>query len=66
MTVVCIPKCSQIVDNGVPLGPGNLFNRPVSSGRHALSLSTPGGSRKEIQVEIVPGEAREVRVSMEQ
>jgi outer membrane biosynthesis protein TonB len=65
LTVVCIPKCDQIVDNGSPLGPGHNFNRPVSSGRHVLSLSAPNGVKKTMQVEVAPGETREVRISMD-
>jgi hypothetical protein len=53
------------VDNGSPLGPGHIFNRPVSSGRHVLSLSAPNGVKKTMQVEVAPGETREVRISMD-
>lgn len=65
LTVVCMPKCDQIVDNGSPLGPGHIFNRPVPSGRHVLTLSAPNGAKKNLQVEVVPGETREVRISMD-
>ncbi len=65
LTVVCMPKCDQIVDNGSPLGPGHIFNRPVPAGRHVLTLSAPNGAKKNLQVEVVPGETREVRISMD-
>jgi len=64
ITVVCMPKCSQIIDNGSELGAGHIFNRPVPSGRHALELTAPNGVRKSIVVEVVPDKTNEVRVSM--
>jgi hypothetical protein len=65
LTVVCTPKCDQIVDNGEPLGPGHIFNRPVSSGRHTLLLSAPNGVKKTVPVEVFAEVTREVRISME-
>ncbi len=62
---MCIPKCDQIIDNGTPLGPGHIFNRPVTSGRHALVLSAPNGVKKNLQVEVLPEQTREVRISMD-
>jgi hypothetical protein len=37
----------------------------VPSGRHVLALSAPNGVKKNLQVEVVPGETREVRISMD-
>ncbi len=65
ITIVCMPKCDQITDNGVSLGAGHIFGRPVSAGRHALQLSAPSGARKNVVVDVVAGETREVRISME-
>ncbi len=65
LTVVCIPKCDQIIDNGTSLGPGHIFNRPVPSGRHALVLSAPNGVKKTLQVEVIPEQTKEVRISMD-
>ncbi len=65
ITVVCMPKCDQIVDNGTPLGPGHIFNRPVPSGRHVLALSAPNGVKKTLTVEVLPENTREVRISMD-
>lgn len=65
ITVVCMPKCNQIIDNGASLGPGHIFNRPVASGRHVLQLSAPNGTRKNLVVEVVPGQTKEVRMSMD-
>jgi hypothetical protein len=60
-----MPKCDQIVDNGAPLGPGHIFNRPVQAGRHTLQLSAPNGVKKNLVVEVVPEQTREVRISMD-
>ena len=65
LTVVCMPKCDQITDNGVPLGPGHIFNRPVPSGRHVLQLSAPNGAKKSLVVEVSPEQTKEVRMSMD-
>jgi eukaryotic-like serine/threonine-protein kinase len=65
ITVVCMPKCDQITDNGTPLGPGHIFNRPVPSGRHVLQLSAPNGARKNLVVEVAPEQTKEVRMSMD-
>ncbi|HEY8076096.1 MAG TPA: hypothetical protein VIF62_18345, partial [Labilithrix sp.] len=65
ITVVCMPKCDQIVDNGISLGPGHIFNRPVPAGRHTLGLSAPNGVKKNLVVEVVPEQTREVRISMD-
>lgn len=65
ITVVCMPKCDQIVDNGTSLGPGHIFNRPVPAGRHTLSLSAPNGVKKNLVVEVAPEQTREVRISMD-
>jgi hypothetical protein len=65
LTVVCLPKCDQIIDNGTPLGPGHIFNRPVPAGRHVLVLSAPNGVKKTMAVEVPPDTTREVRLSMD-
>ncbi len=65
ITIVCMPKCDQIVDNGTPLGPGHIFNRPVASGRHVLQLSAPNGVRKTLVVEVAPDKTTPVRMTMD-
>jgi hypothetical protein len=60
-----MPKCDQIVDNGTPLGPGHIFNRPVPAGRHTLALSAPNGVKKNLVVDVAPEQTREVRISMD-
>jgi hypothetical protein len=65
LTVVCLPKCDEIVDNGISMGPGHIFNRPVNAGRHVLTLSAPNGAKKSLYVDVQPGVTREVRVAMD-
>jgi eukaryotic-like serine/threonine-protein kinase len=65
ITVVCMPKCDQIVDNGTALGPGHIFNRPVPAGRHVLILSAPNGAKKTVPVEVKPEQTSEVRMTMD-
>lgn len=65
LTIVCMPKCDQIIDNGTSLGAGHIFNRPVPAGRHVLQLSAPNGAKKNLVVEVVPDQTKEVRISME-
>ncbi len=64
LTIVCLPKCESIVDNGLALGPGHVFNRPSSVGRHSLVLRA-GDVQKTVVVEVTEGQAREVRVAMD-
>jgi hypothetical protein len=65
ITVVCLPKCDQITDNGAALGPGHIFNRPVPAGKHVLQLSAPNGVRKNLIVEVSPDQTKEVRMAMD-
>ena len=64
LTIVCVPKCDQILDNGSPLGPGPVHALLVPAGRHDLRLSAPNGVKKSVEVEVVAGRQREVRVPM--
>jgi hypothetical protein len=65
LTVLCMPKCDSTIDNGVMLGPGHIFNRPVEPGHHEVILHAPNGVTKTIEVDIGPERAREIRVPME-
>lgn len=38
LTVICIPGCDQVVDNGAPIGPSPVIKRKVSVGSHRLRL----------------------------
>ena len=65
LTIVCLPvRCDAITDNGVPLGPGHIFSRPVPAGAHHLVLHSPNGVSKTIRVEVRADQLREIRVSM--
>lgn len=65
ITVICVPKCDHTIDNGVSLGPGHIFNRPVATGRHVLQLSAPTGARKTVTINVAEGVTREIRVAMD-
>jgi hypothetical protein len=65
LTVVCLPRCDQIIDNGASLGPGHIFNLPVPSGRHILVLSAPNGVKKTVPVDVTNDKQTEVRMSMD-
>ncbi len=64
LTFVCTPACDQILDNGQPLGPGNIFNRPIRAGRHSFLATTANGGRKLIVADIVADERKEIRIVM--
>jgi serine/threonine protein kinase len=38
LTVVCLPGCDQIYDNGKLLGPSPVFKRPTQVGSHKIKL----------------------------
>jgi hypothetical protein len=65
LTIVCLPeKCDSITDNGVALGPGHIFARPVAAGAHHLKLHTASGSSKSLRVDVRADQNKEVRVQM--
>ena len=64
ITVVClVATCSQVVDNGVSLGPSPIVGRPVAAGRHTIQL-TAGNVKKSTIVTVKPEETAEVRIPM--
>ena len=63
ITIVCLPACSQVLDNGSALGPSPIFARPVASGPHNLTLVS-GGNKKNVKVTVTPGKTSEVREAM--
>ncbi len=65
LTVICLPGCSQVYDNGALLGASPVFNRSVPSGRHSLKLVSDSGT-KNVSVTLKPDEKQSVRVSMGQ
>jgi hypothetical protein len=65
LTIICLPKCDSINDNGVALSPSNLSNLTVSAGQHKLVLTTAAGIKRTIHTTVSPGQLREVRASMD-
>jgi serine/threonine-protein kinase len=63
ITIVCLPACSQVLDNGSALGPSPIFARPVASGPHNLTLVS-GGNKKNVRVTVTAGKTSEVREAM--
>jgi serine/threonine-protein kinase len=64
ITVICLVQtCTQVVDNGVSLGPSPIVGRPVAAGRHTLQL-TAGTVKKSTVVTVKPEETAEVRYPM--
>ena len=45
LRVVCSPACSQVVDNGTPLGPSPVTRRGTTIGSHRLNLVWPDGAK---------------------
>ena len=65
LSVVCLPKCDHVFDNGNDLGAGNVFNRPVPAGMHVLSLTAPNGVKKTLVIDVPADQTKVVRVSMD-
>lgn len=65
LTIICVPKCDRISDNGTDLGPGHIFNRAVATGTHSLALSAPNGVKKTLVVDVIADQTRELRVTMD-
>jgi hypothetical protein len=57
-------RCDSIIDNGTPLGPGHIFNRPVAVGRHQLTLHAPNGVTKNLRVDVHADQLKDLRVAM--
>lgn len=38
LSVICLPACDQVTDNGKPMGPSPIFKRSVPVGEHRLKL----------------------------
>jgi serine/threonine-protein kinase len=64
LTVVCIPACDQVFDNGRPLGPSPIYARTVPVGSHRLKLVS-GTVTKIIPVIVSADEVKAVRQSMD-
>jgi hypothetical protein len=63
LSIVCLPACSQIFDNGSPVGPSPSFGRTVPSGSHVIRGVNGKNSRTET-VRLKPGESQTLRLSV--
>jgi serine/threonine-protein kinase len=64
LSVVCFPACDQVIDNGKPLGPSPIFQRPVPAGEHRLKLSA-GSAVKVITTSVAESELKIVKQPMQ-
>jgi eukaryotic-like serine/threonine-protein kinase len=66
LTVVCLPACDQIYDNGQLLGPSPVFKRaaPVGSHKIKLVLNSNPSATKTISTVVVADQVSVVRESM--
>jgi hypothetical protein len=49
--------------DGAVIATGNVYNRAVPSGNHALSL-TAGGKKRSMTITVKPGELKAIRESL--
>jgi serine/threonine protein kinase len=65
ISVICIPGCDQVYDNGKLLGPSPVFKRPASLGSHKIKLvmNNPPAT-KTISTIVVADQVSMVRESM--
>ena len=56
LSIVCFPACDQVIDNGKPLGPSPIWQRPVTVGEHRLKLTTSNPPATKIVSVIVAAE----------
>lgn len=52
LTIVCLPKCKEIYDNGVNLGPGPITNRTVPAGNHTIRFIGVDDKKKTFGVKV--------------
>ncbi len=64
LTVICIPACTQVFDNGKALGSSPIFKQAVNVGSHRLKLVGDGGYTKVVSVTVVVDQLSVVRQSM--
>ncbi len=64
LTIVCVPACEQVMDNGRPLGPSPILKHKASIGAHRLHLmwSDPPG-RKLVSATVAADKTSQVRES---
>jgi hypothetical protein len=66
LTVVCLPGCDDVYQDGERIGPSPIFKRPVVPGPHAIRLVTRGehGATKVVQADVPAGEVFMIREAM--
>jgi hypothetical protein len=65
LTVLCTPECSEVVIDGVPLGPSPIVKRAAAAGVHDVRVSAPNGAKKNYAVVVVSGETHKFRIEMD-
>jgi hypothetical protein len=64
LSVICIPACDQVIDNGKPIGSSPIFKRSVNVGSHRLRLVS-GSFSKTVSVSVIVDQLAVVRESMQ-
>jgi hypothetical protein len=66
LSIICIPGCDQVYDNGKPLGPSPVFKRPTVAGSHKIRLvSSNPHVEKVVSTIVVADSVAIVRESMQ-
>jgi hypothetical protein len=66
LSVICIPGCDQVYDNGKLLGASPVFKRPTTLGSHKIRLVTQNPHvEKTISTIVVADQVAVVRESMQ-
>jgi serine/threonine protein kinase len=64
ISVICIPACDTVIDNGKPIGSSPIFKRSVNVGSHRLKLVS-GSFSKTVSVSVIVDQLAVVRESMQ-
>ena len=63
-TIVCAPRCVEIVADGTSLGASPLIEVPFAAGQHRLELRGPGGVTKTVVIVVEAGRITKKRVML--
>ncbi len=63
ISVICLPACEQVSDNGKSIGGSPIFKRPIGVGSHKLKLQS-GGFVKVVSASVLVDQLTVVRESM--
>ena len=68
LSIVCLPGCADISDNGSSLGGGPIFGRTVPAGRHSIKLVSTSSPPviKSMTITVKTDQKTEIRQSMVQ